>query len=461
MKGKEGNIFMFSLRRWSSPVAVLPALALLFTVCYNVEHLSVRRFCGKDKRTCNLNFRSIVKDRPRDLTRKPSTFKAAPTNATFNGICDSTSRCSFTRQLLATKFVEVRKRVRLVCVEMSKTGFCFFPMHHGDADNEKKSLSDALNQTEISSNSKGKVQALYTPTGLTMMNYLQKVTPFFVDLCNQLSSESAGAAVINLNDTARTFLTSGDIAKLHRAGSPLLAHNIDFEHRHSDFLFMPDYHFITNRGYAAELSRFEKVSVPFEKRKPTVFWRGATNGPHISCLNSECDPCERCGASPRIQLTRAARSISGADIEITHWDRFCESCGKNLPRDASDSKYVTEPDWYKNRGTVDIAGKADSWGAYKRYRSGSVVLRVEDDWMHWYDQRLTPWTHYIPVRRDLSDLAERVRDVVSEKAEDIKRVKQIAEVAKGALVNITYTGEVARVARDLEVLWSGVVSAAI
>lgn len=438
---------------------MLSALALLFFAFFNVEHLPLRLSCDKGKRTFNPKFLNIQRDRPSALVRKAHTLKAASRNATFNGMCSPESRCLLTRQLLATKFVKVKERVRLVCVDMSKTGFCILPMHHGDANNAKKSLSDALNQTVIS-NLKGQIEAVYTPAGVTMLNYLQSVKPFFLDICNQLSSESAGAAVINLNDTARTFLTGGDIGNLHRIGSPLLAHNIDTEHRYSDFVFMPDYHFMHDRGYAAKLLRFEKISVPFAKRKPTVFWRGTTNGPYLACTNSSCDPCVRCGAKPRVHMTRAARSIPGADFELTLWDGYCRSCGKNFARDASDSKYVTEPDWYKNRGTVDIAGKADAWGAYKRYTSGSVVLRVEDDWVHWYDQRLTPWTHYIPLRRDLSDLAERVQDVVSERPEDIKRVKQIAEAAKSALVDVSYEGEIGRVARELEMVWSGVESTA-
>lgn len=37
-----------------------------------------------------------------------------------------------------------------------------------------------------------------------------------------------------------------------------------------------------------------------------------------------------------------------------------------------------------------------------------VVLRVETEWQLWYTARLVAWEHYVPVRRDLGDLHERI-----------------------------------------------------
>ena len=43
--------------------------------------------------------------------------------------------------------------------------------------------------------------------------------------------------------------------------------------------------------------------------------------------------------------------------------------------------------------------------------SGSVILKVESlyNWMQWFHLLLKPNIHYIPVKKDLSDLAEKIK----------------------------------------------------
>ncbi len=58
---------------------------------------------------------------------------------------------------------------------------------------------------------------------------------------------------------------------------------------------------------------------------------------------------------------------------------------------------------------IDIDGFTHTWDAFAwKMVSRSVVLAVESLWDTFFSTQFEPWTHYIPVRRDLSDLGERL-----------------------------------------------------
>jgi hypothetical protein len=58
---------------------------------------------------------------------------------------------------------------------------------------------------------------------------------------------------------------------------------------------------------------------------------------------------------------------------------------------------------------LDVDGRVRTWDAFAwKSASNSVVLRVESHWDIWWREAFSPWVHFVPVARDLSDLAERI-----------------------------------------------------
>ncbi len=58
---------------------------------------------------------------------------------------------------------------------------------------------------------------------------------------------------------------------------------------------------------------------------------------------------------------------------------------------------------------IDIDGNSNSWpGLLTKLCTGSVVLKVTSPrgFRQWYYDRLIPWYHFVPIKKDLSDLFE-------------------------------------------------------
>jgi Glycosyl transferase family 90 len=90
------------------------------------------------------------------------------------------------------------------------------------------------------------------------------------------------------------------------------------------------------------------------------------------------------------------------------------------------SKYISVPELVAMYGIlVDVEG--NGWSARTKYLlwSHRPLLIVDRPHKEYYYEHLRPWTHYIPVKRDLSDLVERVEWVLANPAE----ASAIAEAA--------------------------------
>merc|ERR1711933_326222 len=66
---------------------------------------------------------------------------------------------------------------------------------------------------------------------------------------------------------------------------------------------------------------------------------------------------------------------------------------------------------------VTVSGNSYSGMLKPALLSNSCVLRQDSIATEWYEHLLVPWTHYIPVRYDLSDLIERIEWARSHDAE--------------------------------------------
>jgi hypothetical protein len=159
-------------------------------------------------------------------------------------------------------------------------------------------------------------------------------------------------------------------------------------------------------------------------------------------------------------MVRKAMNLSGADVKLFNIVELCEPCANRLEIAGLVAEHMPEVWWTKYRSSIDIAGNSNACGAFRRYRSGSLILRVADDWRLLYWDLLKPWVHYVPVKGDFSDLAERVNFVNSNRPEDIASLKEMTLAAERVLENATYDSKVLRVAQALTRVWRAATAAA-
>jgi serine/threonine protein kinase len=158
---------------------------------------------------------------------------------------------------------------------------------------------------------------------------------------------------------------------------------------------------------------FEIKAPEWEKRKPIAMFRGSSTG---------------CGTTieTNMRLKLAYMSFKGEkdkdglpllDAGITGW---------NLrPRKLMDSDYLqtidikalpfslakkmTPQEQAEYKYVINVDGHVSAFRLSLELEAGMCVLLVDSDYKMWYRSLLKPYVHYIPVKRDLSDLLEQIR----------------------------------------------------
>ena len=227
---------------------------------------------------------------------------------------------------------------------------------------------------------------------------------------------------------------------LHHLGIVFLRHSS----RHRRFecceVDQPDYHFLDSMGFVDMMRNSGlAISRPLMSREPKVFWRGSDTNPIQYAL---------CNASVSEKLTWIDAKITNAFFEF-------EFCHNLRPRQMyidfgvfENRSANTEADWFKYRGIVDMDGFSHAFGLHWRMFSGSVVFRVQGDFHSRFLDEMVPWIHYVPIRNDLSDLAELTKLVMGNQTV-INQLAMIAANAKELTERLSYDNQKAMLIADL------------
>ena len=166
---------------------------------------------------------------------------------------------------------------------------------------------------------------------------------------------------------------------------------------------LPDPYFFRNHGFADMRAVALASQTPWSQRADTLRWRGATTGsgriqfgPAAATDNT---------VLPRLRCAMIARGnphmdilFAGEDIDIL---RHYGYAGDPIP----------EADWVNDKFALDIDGHTNTWSNFIiRMHLGCCVLKVDSQhgYRQWYYDRIRPWEHFIPVKSDMSDLAEKL-----------------------------------------------------
>ena len=289
-----------------------------------------------------------------------------------------------------------------------------------------------------------------------------------------------GTVVVDLHDH-----TTSDVEylrALRQLGIPLLTPNCGWfydpvHHYHDGFLApeqvmtrgrcavsipIVDAHFISTKGYPEMNRRTDESSRqhPWESKKALVAWRGSSTGWQNEKYQFP-DPRfnQRCAialASKRMERLQAAGNTSVPRLEawLTSTVQMSPENAKKIEGAGLVQGQVSLEELIEARGVLDVDGNANSWdGAWWKFRSNSVVLKVESPFAQWWYVGLKPWTHYVPVKPDLSDLEAAVAFVLDPRNDE--RLKAIAAAATKHVEGISFESEVARTAVELKRAFGG------
>lgn len=152
------------------------------------------------------------------------------------------------------------------------------------------------------------------------------------------------------------------------------------------------------------ISTNDKFNTPWDKKKPRVVFRGSNTGIGHTIENN-----------PRLKLCHLFQKHPLFNVGITSWsDRPRKLEGEpflHFPKkyDYLSAAPITLEEQSTYKYIVHIEGHVQAFRLSIEMAMGSVILLVHSDYKLWFQDKMIPWVHYIPVNSDLSDLLERVQ----------------------------------------------------
>ncbi len=159
---------------------------------------------------------------------------------------------------------------------------------------------------------------------------------------------------------------------------------------------------LSEKGSLTKRIQAASDRLPWKKKEPLLFWRGATTGGRYTLGNWE--------TFPRSQLVLA--SLERPDLINARFSLLVQNepglsqvfqnrglMGDHVPEWASlHYKYL-----------IDIDGNSCTYPRnYWILLSNSVLFKHDSPNIEWYYDLLEPWVHMIPVAEDFSDLVEHI-----------------------------------------------------
>ena len=191
-----------------------------------------------------------------------------------------------------------------------------------------------------------------------------------------------------------------------------------------DILYPSTYYYTEKVHYDNE------VSVPWDEKDPRLYWRGSTSSgwaeqgswPHllrqsvvIRLTSKESvqtlQKQNESATSPSTWVSQElpASAFEGTfDIQLTEIKNCAEAdCEAQVAFFNVTEKEPQEEAW-KARYLLDMDGNAFSGRFYAFLRSRSLPFKLAY-FREWHAERLHPWVHYVPVGREVREVAELVR----------------------------------------------------
>lgn len=218
----------------------------------------------------------------------------------------------------------------------------------------------------------------------------------------------------------------------------------------NNITLVPDLYYFMERGYEDFLG--EGADLPsWSSRRNAVAWRGSTTGVvHGAGIHQVGFSMETLERLPRYDLCRRLQALGDqADAGIVALvqcpDGEKADIAQRLEAEGLTKPYLPLTDMAHFKYLIDIDGNTNSWNFIQRLRLGCCMIKVESPWVQWFHNRIQPWTHYVPVKQDLSDLAEKVEWCRTH--DDMAR--QIAENGRRFSLEMHFEQEMKQAALDI------------
>ncbi len=212
-----------------------------------------------------------------------------------------------------------------------------------------------------------------------------------------------------------------------------------FSDSRPDYFLLPDQIFVPTKGYGYARKVFRENEIAWGQRRATAFWRGSTTGPKPSP-----NDWRSLARVKLCQLAQRNRDTGLIDAQLSSVIQFSSPDIEQEIRQAGLlGDFVPWQAWGQYRYHIDIDGNSSPFSnLFQRLLTGGTVLKVESarGLRQWYYDDLVPWSNYIPIAPDFSDLLEKIRWL--ERHDDFAR--KVGQAGLALAERLTYDRELQR-----------------
>jgi len=144
------------------------------------------------------------------------------------------------------------------------------------------------------------------------------------------------------------------------------------------------------------------IETNWDKKLDKVIFRGAT---------TDCGFNSQTSARYLVHKLSQLKEIPELDAGITKlWfnDIKLSNMALHYPERVEPIKPIPFVEMSKYKYILNIDGSVTAFRLSAELAFGSVILKVESKYKIWYLDLLEPYVHYVPVKKDLSDLKEKI-----------------------------------------------------
>lgn len=173
-----------------------------------------------------------------------------------------------------------------------------------------------------------------------------------------------------------------------------------------DRILMPDPHFYRGAGYRAIREQTTADPVDWSDRSDDLVWRGVASGSPVITMSPQMQ--DHPSVNQRLRMVLKARALG---VDAAFVDSNLALIDPVLRAHGLMSDRVPKMSWGARKFALDVDGHTNAWdNLMSRLHLGCCVLKVASPmgYRQWFYDRLEPWRHFVPVRADLGDLAERI-----------------------------------------------------
>lgn len=171
-------------------------------------------------------------------------------------------------------------------------------------------------------------------------------------------------------------------------------------------IMVPDFEALQGKYQVLKNQDITKYFIEWNSKKPQLIWRGST-AQHDLDESTICINEKNMHLYSRVLLCEMSKEYpSLLDAKFTVYAQG----GETIPYlQGFKGTWISFEEQLKYKYHIFIDGNASPYSASGwKFFTNSLIFKPDSSWIQWYYNALEPYVHYVPIKKDLADLVEKI-----------------------------------------------------